>query len=408
MADTLSLKEAVMIALENNYAIKIARLDEQKANNNEKLKYGAMLPIVRADGSLSHTYSDNNSIPTLPSTNIDNTSTVYTAGVAGNWTLFDGFRMFYAFKQVEQSGDLTRQASRFSIEASVAAVITAYYNLLAAEALLQVAQDQLTLSKQLLLQQKNRYDFGGATEQILLLQQVIVNSDSSQVNARLFDLIQARHSLNVALGNPPNAAINILSDTIVEAPTQRASYWFDLAKKHNAGLQIAQIKQNIAATDLGIAKASFWPMLTANGSYSQSFGDTEQERASVGLNLTWQLFNGFRTLTTRQNAQLTVKSNELSVALELKELESLIYAQWNRRQNAFNQLEFEQEAQKLAKKSLAISKEKYTLGGISSLQLREAQVALIQSQVRFQTALFQYKISRVQLQQLAGVLKINH
>lgn len=45
-ADTVSISDAVVTALANNYNIRIARIEEQKAQNTRKLKYGAMLPTA--------------------------------------------------------------------------------------------------------------------------------------------------------------------------------------------------------------------------------------------------------------------------------------------------------------------------------------------------------------------------
>jgi outer membrane protein len=220
------------------------------------------------------------------------------------------------------------------------------------------------------------------------------------------DLIQARHALNVAMGRSPNAELIVIPDTTISTPEHDAVYWFDHAKKHNAGLRMAEISQNIAESEYGIAKAAFWPVVAANGSLSQNFGDSEQKRLSAGLTLSWPIFTGFRTLTAAQNAKLDTKSAEYSLEQELKQLEALIYAQYERQQNAYNQINFERQAVQLAQQSLDVSQEQYALGGISDVQLREAQLALTQSQVRFQSALFQYKVTSMQLEQLAGTLRI--
>ena len=404
-ADTVSISDAVVTALANNYNIRIARIEEQKAQNTRKLKYGAMLPTARVDGSIAYTNTDGGTgASSLLSSSSE--TTIYTAGVSGNWTLFDGFGMFYAFKQVEQLAQFSEQASRYEIESSVAEVITDYNNLLASKAMLEAVRNQLEVSRALLNKLQNRYDFGGTTKRVILRQLVVVNMDSASVSALELDVIQAKHTLNVAMGRSPNVDITVISDTSVASPEHDAAYWFDHAKKHNAGLKMAEISQNIAASEYGIAKSAFWPTIAANGSYSQNFGDSEQKRFTTGLTLSWPIFNGFRTLTSAQNAKLDTKSAQYSLEQELKLLEALIYAQWERQQNSFRQINFERQAVQLARQSLDVSREQYALGGISDVQLREAQLALTQSQVRFESALFQYKVTSIQLEQLAGTLRI--
>ena len=402
-ADTVSISDAVVTALANNYNIRIARIEEQKAQNTRKLKYGAMLPTARVDGSMAYTNTDGGTGSLLSSSG---ETVIYTAGVSGNWTLFDGFRMFYAFKQVEQLAQFTEQASRYEIESSVAEVITAYNNFLASKAMLEAVRNQLEVSRALLNKLQNRYNFGGTTKRVLLRQQVVVNMDSASVSALELDVIQARHALNVAMGRSPNVEITVISDTSVASQEHDAAYFFDHAKKHNAGLKMAEISQNIAASEYGIAKSAYWPTIAANGAYSRNFGDSEQKRFTAGLTLSWPIFNGFRTLTSAQNANLDTKSAQYSLEQELNQLEALIYAQWERQQNSFRQINFERQAMQLAQQSLDVSQEQYALGGISDVQLREAQLALTQSQVRFESALFQYKVTSIQLEQLTGTLKI--
>ena len=102
-ADTLSIADAVVTALANNYNIRIAHIEEQKAQNTRKLKYGAILPTARVDGSMAYTNIDVGSgCGTGSLLSSSGETMIYTAGVSGNWTLFDGFRMFYGFRQVEQ------------------------------------------------------------------------------------------------------------------------------------------------------------------------------------------------------------------------------------------------------------------------------------------------------------------
>ncbi len=406
-ADTISIADAVEIALANNYSIRLARNDEQKAQNSRKLKYGALLPTVRADGSMTYTNIDNN-VGSVTSTSFSGSgeSLIYTAGVAGNWTLFDGLRMFYAYKQVDQTTRFTEQASRHQIESSVAAVITAFYNLLASEAILAAAKHQLEVSRLLFYQLQTRLQLGGISKRVLLRQQVVVNTDSAAVSARRLELIQAQHTLNVTMGRSPGEYVVVHSDTSIVPPAHDVSYWFDRAKNHNAGLRMAEIRQHIAVSEYGIARSAFWPVLAANGSYSRSFGDNEQGRAVLGLTLRWPLFNGFKTLTASQNAVLDKKNAQLSFQKEYKELEALIFASWERQQNAFNQIIFERQAVQVAQQSLDVSREQFALGGISDVQLREAQLSLTQSRVRLQSALFLYKVTKTQLEQLAGTLRI--
>jgi outer membrane protein TolC len=65
-------------------------------------------------------------------------------------------------------------------------------------------------------------------------------------------------------------------------------------------------------------------------------------------------------------------------------------------------LQLEKENQIVAKRNIDISVEKFKLGGISSLQLREAQRAYIESNGRYINALYQYKLAETSLLELSA------
>lgn len=407
-SDTLTAAQAVELGLANNYNIKIARNEATKADNTRKLRVGSLFPNARADGSATYSKTDyaSSSGTSMSGLGSSGDGMSYSAGSSLSWTLFDGFKMFYAFKQVEQQAQLTEHASRYEIESSVVRVLTAFYNLGSARSLLVAARQQLALSRKQQERIKIQQDFGGANNRELLRQQVLVYADSALVSARKLDAIKALHNLNLALGRIPNEHLEVEIDTIVEPPEYDAAFWYENAQRHNAGLKMSEIQKNIAYSQLAIARASFWPVLDANGSYSKTWGDNDYTRSSAGLSLSWPLFTGFRTLTAAQNARLDKENAEFSYEQKQNELQAYVYQEWELLTNAHRQVGFERKAVSLAEQSLSVSQEQYKLGRISDVQFRESQLSLINAHVRLETSLFHYKVATAQLQQLAGMLTI--
>jgi outer membrane protein len=108
--ETLSLEEAIKIALSNNYSINIARNESEIAKNNVSLGNAGALPSLDVSGSYikssndtKQEYFDGRTINRngAKSTNI-------TAGVNLNWTIFDGLRMYAnldMFKELNRIGE---------------------------------------------------------------------------------------------------------------------------------------------------------------------------------------------------------------------------------------------------------------------------------------------------------------
>ena len=94
-APLLTLKDAVEIALKNNYNIKLSQNNSTIASNNVTLGNAGILPVVTGD------FNDNNSRQTTKQTRNDGTvNNIRNAknsnnnyGVNLNWTIFDGFAM---------------------------------------------------------------------------------------------------------------------------------------------------------------------------------------------------------------------------------------------------------------------------------------------------------------------------
>ena len=102
-AQTISVDDAVAIALKNNYSILISRAsaDIDKANNTAG--NAGMLPSIGVNGSdyyaINNVAQDQSNGVHINSANA--TSNTFNVGVALGWTLFDGGKMFVTRKKAE-------------------------------------------------------------------------------------------------------------------------------------------------------------------------------------------------------------------------------------------------------------------------------------------------------------------
>lgn len=397
-ADTLTIHQAVELGLKNNFSIRIARVATEQHYNNRKLKTGALLPTVRVDASAATTSSS----VTQSTTGTATSNEFKTTGTL-SWTLFDGFRMFYAGRRIDEQITLSELATRHEIESAVAGIMAAYYQLTAQKSLLEVARKQLSLSQSQLEFTRAQYDYGRIGQREVLNQIVMTNADSSQVLARQLEVTDALHALNIALGRTPDTPVQPERDTLAVPPQEDAHYWYFEALEHNTGLKMTVIRRHLARTDFAINRAALWPTLAVNGTVSAVLTEPSDYIRSHGeITLSIPLFDGFTRITTTRNAVLDTVAASLSVQQERLELQSLVYRQWEQLKNSYHSVQFEHEAIVLARQSLALSEEQFRLGRISALQLRETQLALTTAQVRYETALFTNKAVALQLKQLAG------
>ena len=129
--EVLTIENAVKIALENNYEIKIASNNSLINKTNVTSGNAGMLPRATA------TIVDNNNLQNLSQTRADGTvnslnnakSNSLNYGVGLDWTIFDGFKMFAKLDQLKELQKLGEAQLKLTIISKISDVNATYFNL---------------------------------------------------------------------------------------------------------------------------------------------------------------------------------------------------------------------------------------------------------------------------------------
>jgi len=105
-----------------------------------------------------------------------------------------------------------------------------------------------------------------------------------------------------------------------------------------------------------------------------------------------------------KNAQIQVQASKLEQEKTHLEMEDLVYRQYLNYATNVNLAKLEKNNLSSAKGNLDIAIEKFKLGAIDNLQLRDIQVKYIQAQNRFYQAIYQVKVGETELLRLSGNL----
>src|SRR5690606_28453450 len=144
----MTLEEAVALALENNYDIKLVSTDVAIAENNVNIGNAGMLPTVNADVSAAAAIQ--NTTQTLLSgetrslRNAESQSSAYGASL--DWTIFDGLRMFTRYEQLKEFKALGEANLQAAILNTVYEVVSNYFSLVQQKQLIAATQTALDLS----------------------------------------------------------------------------------------------------------------------------------------------------------------------------------------------------------------------------------------------------------------------
>lgn len=411
--EVYNLKRCIETGLERNYSIRIIRNEQQISDNNATIGNAGYLPTVDMSGGFSGTVNNNNNRMTDGTTEKSNGITSETAnvGLNVNWTVFDGFGIqaeYSRLKELKRMGELN---TRMTIEDFVATLSGEYYNLIRQKIRLRNLKSTLDLSRERLRIVEERYFIGSMSRLDLQQAQVDFNADSSNVLNQQEVLHTSRIRLNelMALDNVEEE-IMIKDSSITPNPFLDEVELWQNTLASNASLLIAQKNRTISELDLKKIKSRNYPYVKLNAGYGYTanwneVGITDLQRRlglNYGLTVGISIFDGFNRRREQRNSRIQIENQ----TLKTQELELSLRADlsnfWMAYRNNLNLWSLEKENLVAAQENYRIAIDRYKLGELSGIELREAQNSLLEAEERQSIAEYSTKLCEVSLLQLSG------
>jgi outer membrane protein len=411
----LSLQEAISIALQNNYDIKLINNNLQIAKNNVNPGNAGFLPGLQ--GSFGTTGSKQNTVQTS-STGVEkvadgvrNTSTNY--GVALDWTIFDGFKMFATYdklKELQKQGEVNAKAT---ILTTIANVISTYYNVARQQRLVAATDSTLDISRFRLEIANNKLQLGKGSKLDVLAATVDYNADTSAYLQQKNQLQNVVVMLNQVMARDLNTPVLVHEDIDIHK-TFVFSELQEQTLQLNPDLQNAMISKKIAELSLKEVKGQRYPVVGVNSGYefSRSANPTgfnqkfRGQGVTYGLTASMNIFNGFLQRQNERNAKVQVASSQLSIEKTKQDVQAQLLTAFQNHQANLDLLKVETNNVEIARQNLGITLDKYRLGSIAPLELREAQRNSIQAIIRFLDAQYQAKLTEISLKEISGTLNL--
>ncbi len=412
--EKLSKQEAVDIALENNYDIKVTSNNVEVAKNNSSIYNSGYLPILSANGGANYEDSNVKSEFRDGSTTEGNLSRdSYNASVGINYVIFDGLGRKYNYKKSQELYNFSEIQARQVIENTVLQLLAFYYEIARLSENEANQKQSLDVSKSRLLREKYNYQYGQNTQLDVLNSEVDLNNDSITYLNISRELSNAKRNLNVVLGRDINA--DFMVDTLV---TYTSSLTYDnlliAARENNAQLLQAEKQVELSNFDLKINQSGWMPSLGINGSYGYSDANISNELSNqvgltssgfnAGLNLSWNIFDGGTTKTRVQNAKIAIDSSTLLKEQIEQDLERNVANAWETYQNSLFILKAEEKNVQTNRRNFSRTEEQFKLGQVISVEYRFAQINFLNAANNYNKAKYVAKVAELRLLQLSGEL----
>ncbi|MFH6936081.1 TolC family protein [Flavobacterium sp. FlaQc-30] len=409
--EVLTIEDAMKIALENNFEIKIAKNNSKISETNVTLGNAGMLPNAGAS------ITDNNSVTNSSQTRQDGTTTSLdnaknnslNYGVSLGWTVFDGLKMFAKLDQLKELQKLGDAELKRTILIKIGQVNSAYYDLVQQQQQLAALDTTIVISKQRLTLAQNRFSIGKASKLEVLNAQVDLNSDQVALLRQKESYANAKILLNQYLARDPKINFTVTDLVTVDNKLILADL-MDLAQKQNPALEAQIINKRIAELQLKQVKADRYPVVNLTSGYNfnesqSSLGFTSQASSrglNYGFNATLNIFDGFNQHRNEKVAKLQIENSQIAIEQQNMILNTQLSTAFQTYLTNLELIDLEEDNEAIAKQNLDITLDKFRIGTITTLDFRTAQLNYVNAKVRYSNAQYEAKLSEIALKELAG------
>lgn len=412
-AQTLSLSECLKRGLENNYSLRITRNEEEVAHNNATLANAGYLPTIDLGAGYNGSLGSNDTKQRATGetdksrNNFDNT---VSAGIDVNWTIFDGFKTSTTYKQLKEMEKMGETETRLAIEDFIAGLASEYYNFLQQRLRLDNYYNAVLLSKERLRIVEERYNIGSFSRLDYQQAKVDFNADSAQYIKQQEVVITSRIALNEMMAiEQVYTPITTVETTIEVDSTLDFVHLWNCMLENNAELALADHSNAITQLDYKKVLSRNYPYLKLNAGYDYSFNSYNKGAymhrngwgGNASLTIGFNIWDGNRRREKR-NAQIAIENGKLQREKLVLALKADLGNMWQAYQNNLQLLNLEKLNVITARENHDIAKERYMLGDLSGIEMREAQQSLLQAEERLLSVEYDTKICEISLLLISG------
>ncbi len=415
--ETLTLEQAIEVALERNFDILLSKNDSLQTTIDRQYAYAEFLPNL--NGISNRTWNKNAQRQILANGDIrespDVRSNNIQANVALSWTLFDGMKMFIVRERFQQTEVLAGLQLKEQITNTIAELINTYYNIVRQKQQLRALEELISLNEERVTLANRKVQVGLGSKPELLQSKVDLNAQKSAQMLQRTLIEQLKEQLNFLM-QVDNSAYYDVVDSIPLNQSLVLGQLQDGIEQTNWTLQVVEQQIELSRLALKERIAELFPTLTWNTAYN--FSRTENltvlnnftplfnrnQGFNYGFSLNIPIFNKFNTRKQIQKARIAVSQQELIYERERSLVYMNLLVAYKNYQTSLQTLILEEENIELAKENTEIAMERFKQGVTTNLELREAQKSLEDAYTRLIQTRYNTKIAETELLKLKGDL----
>ena len=434
---TLTLEDAIQLALANNIDIKVAEMNKDKSRAAVREAFGYALPSLNFSADFSHflkkpamPFPDFTALLTNETYNIlfdeniiprDNSKFVpvetrlqsfalsnnYSASITLSQVLFSS-AVFEGIGASQTYYELARVELDNTVSKTVLSVQKSFYGVLLAKAVLNITNASFTNAQENFDNVKALYKQGMVSEFDYLQAEVRVENIRPVLLRVENILLTTKYGLKITMGIDQKDEIEVSGEIKLDSiDISNEDELIQEAILSNFDLKSLELKKEVDKAFIQLDVSEYWPTLAAFGNYSYAGASDKwnfqnYDYATVGLTLSFNLWQGNRTKNSVEQSTITYKQTEEQL-LQLKDYTTLgVKSNIQELKRAKSLIELQERTVKLAERSYHIAKVRYQEGAGSQLELQNADQDLSQARLNRVEAIHSYLITKFELDQLLG------
>lgn len=413
LAATNNLLDIVNLAAQNDQTLKAADQNRMAVAENKPIAQSNLLPQIAGVAGASYTRTDvlSGGLATAPKT-ISGAGT--NLGINLNQVIYnriDSLNLGIADLQAKQAElDYAAAQQNLILRAS-----QAYFNVLKANAGLQLAIASQTAFKNQLEQAQKRYEVGLIAVTDVANAQANFDKANADIITNRNALENARAALATLTGQEPGDLSDIQTNLSTPRPNpERLADWTALAIKQNITLQSAAIGGQISQENIAINRAAAAPTVNLVGQYgyngapSQFNGNqTTNLAGSIGVQLAVPLYTGGRINAKSRQAAFQYQQTQNQIENLRRQTEQGTANDYRGVLTNLSEITAYEQAVESARTSLAATEAGYQVGTRTIVDVLNAQTLVFSAMANFLNARYNYLVSSLQLKADTGQLSLS-
>jgi outer membrane protein len=416
-SQTLSLEDAVNIALKNSLDIQLAKNNVEARGILNNYGVAGGLPLVTANASNSEQITDLNQKYDVGGTSTRTVTTkgaasnTLNAGVTGSILLYNGMRVVSTKKRLGELEKQSQELLNSQIQNIIAGVMTSYYDVVRQQTYIKTIDLSINVAQQQLDIVKTRQSVGLANNADLFQAQLDLNQlvQSKQTQQLVID--QARSELLRQLTINTDSSV-VISDTII---VDRSVALNSITDNLRTNADILAAERQIIINQLIVKEtaAQRYPSISANGGYNYSrtqnaAGQTllnQRNGPLLGVTLSIPIYNGSALKRQQQAAEIDVRNAEIQKKVLERDYTANAVRTYQAYASTLQQLETAEKNFRLAQQLVDLVLMRFQLRQATIIELRQAQQSFETAAYTLTNFSFAAKSSEIELKRLANQLK---